>query len=596
MAIINLTLDISNATPVDGGYKFTTQFYNAVTGALSTDTKYPQNQEYFTTKMTNPFILPVQVADGVYTINNIKLKIQYKDKSIDYNLSPTSVNCVENCGNVFPITSVTKVTNTTYRVVMATSSSKNFAWKILNTSGVAVATGSVNVNDTEFDVSVPTLASGNYLFELVGSNCKGKDSKPFSVVNTLSPCEEGPTLLSIVSSTNTSVKFEFDGVAVFGIAWRIKQGSNVLRNGIIKHTSIAKAGDVTFDSSQPTVTFGSLPSANYTFEIEGNTCSSSVSSRSFSLSPVAPINFVSGSPSVRGTSGNYAIDIKLTSAGTYETIILNTTTGTYYQNGSVTYTSGGTYSKESLPVGTYYVKVGTMEATLKIEASSVANCGGPFTLLGINAPTQTSLSFDFHSGGNDMTALQWRIKKDGNVIRNGIVYPTNSSPTITFNEVPTGAYSLEVEGSNCKSNVGTSTFNIAAPVASGNAGTIETTVNGRKISYINGRDIQASVVSGTGAIRLDYKQTKKSFNNASDVNAFLFNQHMVPVSATTIAALRSTQGAMLDPDEYGFYLYYAKANTFDEVLANMGTLFSNPGTIPSNAHQMQQLWLDIKLV
>lgn len=90
------------------------------------------------------------------------------------------------------------------------------------------------------------------------------------------PCETGPTLISIDNVTSTSLSFVFYGVNVFGVSWRIKKDGSVLRSGT-----------ETPSSSTVNITYSSLPDDTYVFEIEGSTCTSSVSTMNFTISSVS---------------------------------------------------------------------------------------------------------------------------------------------------------------------------------------------------------------------------------------------------------------------------------------------------------------------
>jgi hypothetical protein len=79
-------------------------------------------------------------------------------------------------------------------------------------------------------------------------------------------CISGPTLISILNKTASSVQFQFNGVSVTSIAWRIKFGATTVRSGIVNP-----------GNSTPTVNFVALTPATYSFEIEGASCTSGVS-------------------------------------------------------------------------------------------------------------------------------------------------------------------------------------------------------------------------------------------------------------------------------------------------------------------------------
>lgn len=595
MAIINVELKTQNLTPENGSYTFTTTFYNATTDALLNDSKYPQNQVHTTTTVGESYVIPVNVADGVYTISNVKIKVRYKDKVYEYIIPTTNVSCNINCSD-FPILSIVKINNNSYTATLSKASTQIYNWKLYNSSSVSVADSQVALAGNSFNISIPNLPNGNYLFELTGSSCKGKTRFPFEIVNNLANCQTGPTLLSILEKSNSSLKFQFNGVGVYGITWRIKQGTNIVRNGVIKHISQSAVGDDTYSDSTPTLKYTTLPNGSYALEIEGETCKSEVTNIPFVLVQTEdPLAFITGSPSVSGGSGTYTLDLKINKSATYNVIILNTTTGVYYQQGNVTFTAGSSYLKSNLPTGDYYIKVGTIESNVKIQNSGITPCVKGPTISSILSATTGNLQFQFDA--TNVTAINWRIKQNGNVVRNSVVYPTNNSPFITFNTLAQGAYTLEIEGNNCQSQVSSSSFTISdAPPQANNAGVKVTNVNGKYIGIINGRSITASVTP-SGAIKLSYPEFSTAEAGGKQVKGWLLGNHLQEIPQSEITALRSENGLILPNGNYHFYLYYAAtdiANTYDQLGANSWPLFLNPAVWPTNSRTLEELIIEVK--
>lgn len=473
MAILSIQLLTENLTPVNGKYPFTANFYDATTNQLLSDSKFPQNQviELTSIPSSGNVTLPLKIADGVYPINNVKVKIAYKNKVDEYVVPNSTISCNTDC-TAFPISSVSAVNNTTYTVTLSGASTQTYSWRLYNSSNpstsILVGSGTANVNGSTFNITTQVLPAGKYLLELKGTSCKGKAVKTFTVSNTVPDCARNPTISTILTKSQTSLKFQFDALGVLGLAWRIKQGSTIVRQGVLKHTSIAQSGEPTFSDSTPTVTFNSIPLGNYTFEIQATTCTSPVSNVvAFTLeAPTEPLQFITGSPSVTGTSGNYSINIKINKTGSYNTVILNVNTGVYAQNGSISFVNNVAYVKSGLAAGTYLVKVGTLEVTVPIQDTSTGNCiHGPI-LSSITNSSPNTLQFLFD--GNGVTAIAWRIKQGSNTVRNGIVNPTNNTPVITYPALSAGNYTLEIEGSNCNSQTYSKPFTIADTVETGN--------------------------------------------------------------------------------------------------------------------------------
>lgn len=599
MAIITLTLDVDNLVPVNGQYVFTSQFVDTITGQLINDPKFPQNQIHTATNITDPYDLPITIADGNYQITNTKVRVLYKDKVIERVISPSTVSCTEAC-TVFPVISVTRTNATTYNITLSAAGTNTFSWKIFNSLGIQQASGTANVTANSFNITTPNLTTGNYFLELNGSTCRGQTTFPFSVTSSLPPCDRGPILLNILTSSATSLKFQFDGNGVFGIGWKIKQGTSVLRDGVIKHVSIAQPGDATFSDASPTINYAALPSGNYTLEIEGNTCTTTGVSpaKSFTVgSTPDPLAFISGSPSVSGSSGNYSMSIAINKDGAYNTTILNSTTGTYYQNGNVTYVAGTPFVKTGLPVGTYIVKVGTLETTLIISNTGGSPCdNGPF-LQNVISASPAGLSFLFD--GNNVTAITWRIKQGTNVLRTGVVYPTNNHPFITYNELPLGDYTLEIEGNNCVGPPGgpsVASFSIVEVPQGNNAGVIVTNVGNKSIGIINARYFKATANPTTGNIRLFYDELSTADGDGNkQVKGWLMGSQLQEIKAADVAALRSTNGMALPDGNHDFYLYYfptSSVQTFSQIKANIG-LISGPQWV-QNSKVAERVTVEIK--
>lgn len=372
MALININVDGSNMVAVNGKFTFTTNFYNKVTGELTTDNKFPQNQVYETTSFVEPFQIPVSIADGSYTVENIEARVRYKEQTVVADISGLSISCNNPCISL-PINSVSVINNSTLAVSLSGTSSATYNWRVLNSSQMVVATGTSNTSTNNFTITIPTIPSGNYILELVGSNCTGKSVKSFQITSaTLPDCPRGPIIQSVLSANNTTLQFQFDGDGVFAIKWRIKKGSNVLRNGVLKHTSIAQTGDTTFNNASPTITYSSLPQDTYSLEIEGELCKSdNISTANFTVTPVStPLAFLDGSPYYTGTNNNFSITTIINKTGTYKTTILNTTTGVYYHNADVSYINNQPFVKTGLPSGDYIVIVGTLQKSFTILNNS----------------------------------------------------------------------------------------------------------------------------------------------------------------------------------------------------------------------------------
>lgn len=584
MASVNITIDTENLIPVDGQYSFTTRFLNATTNLPLNDVRFPQDQVHTTSVVSSEYTFSVNIADGNYPIENVKIRLFYKDIIKDFLIPNTNVNCLADC-TIFPIVSVTQTNNTSFNVTLSNSGTASVSWKVFSNTS-QVANGTANITTNSFNIITPVLSNGSYILELTGTSCKGKGTKSFNVVNTLPACTQGPTLLSIISSSSTSLKFSFDGLGVFGIAWRIKQGSNILRNGTVAPIN-----------SQPTIEYAALPDGTYTLEIEGSTCSSTPTQQSFTLSgSVEPLAFVSSYPKVTGTTDNYTLDIRINKSGAYNTTVLRTNNGQYYQNGNYTYIANGAgLVLTSLPTGTYIIKVGTLETTVVISNSGGSPCGGVNnpTLQNVVSASQTGLSFLFDGVG--ITSLKWRIKQGASVLRNGIVFPTSNTPFITYNELPIGDYVLEIEADNCTSATTSDPFTISPIPQGNNAGVLVTNVGSKSIGVINGRNFKAQVNNTTGSVRLIYDEFSTAEGSNKQVKGWLLGSQLQEIKTSDVAELRSTNGKVLPDGDYQFYLYYfptENVSSFDQIKNNIG-LISGPQWI-QNSRVLEVVIIEIK--
>lgn len=128
----------------------------------------------------------------------------------------------------------------------------------------------------------------------------------------LTPCAEGPTLLSITSVSTTGLKFKFHGVNVAAIQWRIIQGAdNQIDTDVINPTWNTEA--IVFNNPL-------TENQTYTLQIEGSSCSSNLSTMSFTVpgpgAPPPPTVPLSGL-SLTGQSGSVVVASLPISGGSY---------------------------------------------------------------------------------------------------------------------------------------------------------------------------------------------------------------------------------------------------------------------------------------
>ncbi|MCE7068420.1 T9SS type A sorting domain-containing protein [Dyadobacter sp. CY326] len=274
---------------------------------------------------------------------------------------------------------------------------------------------------------------------------------PDSVVDPEPNCPGGPTLETISNISQTALRFAFTGNGVPNIDWRIKSGGTVVRNG--------RTGNL--GSTNVDISFSTLSAGNYTLEIEGGECASSVSSKSFSVSQPNCANgpTISNVRNVSPTgltvdfngSGIPNLTWRIKAGGA---VVANGKTGNLTSNSA-------NISFGILAVGAYALEIEGGDCSSSVSTSNFSiipgTCPGGPTLGDITNITQTGLRFQFD--GNGVPNIVWRVKSGGSVIRSGNTGAlTSSLVNISFAALPGGTYTLEIEGGDCISSVSSKTF------------------------------------------------------------------------------------------------------------------------------------------
>lgn len=92
MAILNVTVNSTSGSLIDGQYWFVARFYNS-SGVLISDPNFPQNQ-IVSASSPLPSVVSIQVGDGTYTINNVIVKLfPLNNNEGEKNISGVSVQC-----------------------------------------------------------------------------------------------------------------------------------------------------------------------------------------------------------------------------------------------------------------------------------------------------------------------------------------------------------------------------------------------------------------------------------------------------------------------------------------------------------------------
>ncbi len=283
-------------------------------------------------------------------------------------------------------------------------------------------------------------------------------------------CASGPAISNVSNISQTALTVSFTGSGVTSLKWRIKSSGTEVRSGT--------TGD--FGSATSTnISYSSLAPGNYTLEIEGNNCSSAVSSRAFTINePVVVVPDCQNGPSVTSvtsiTPSSATINFGGTNLHVFSWRILDGSnyavasgkTGTLTTNSTnlaFNYLQNGTYTFELKAEDCKAAAVATRSFSVSATDTRTACTRGP-VLQSIVSSGETSLQFLFD--GENVFAIDWKVKKDGVVIRQNRVSPTSNTPTINYNTLANGAYILEIQGGSCKSTPAATAFgvNVALPI------------------------------------------------------------------------------------------------------------------------------------
>ncbi|MCF2497610.1 T9SS type A sorting domain-containing protein [Dyadobacter chenhuakuii] len=330
----------------------------------------------------------------------------------------------------------------------------NITWRVKQSGNVIRNGKTGNLGSNSAALSFATLSAGTYSIEIEGGDCVSSVSSSNFTINP-GTCPGGPTLGTISNISASGLRFQFDGNGVPNITWRIKSGADVVRNG--------KTPGLT--SSLVDISFATLAGGNYTLEIEGGDCISTVSSKTFS---VGSTNCASG-PSISGITGVSATGLTFNFNG----VGVSTVTWRVKLNGN-TVANGktGTLSSNSaaitfasLAASNYSLEIEGGNCTSAVSASNFTiatpNCASGPAISGLRNVSASGLTVDFNAVG--VSNITWRVKQSGNIIRNGKTGNlTSNSAALSFATLGAGTYSLEIEGGNCVSSVSSSNFTINA--------------------------------------------------------------------------------------------------------------------------------------
>ena len=280
-------------------------------------------------------------------------------------------------------------------------------------------------------------------------------------------CASGPAISNVTNISQTALTVSFTASGVSSLKWRIKSNGSDVRSGTTNDFGGATSTNLSYSSLAP---------GNYTLEIEGNNCSSAVSSRAFTINePVVTVPDCQNGPSVTSitsiTPSSATINYGGTNLHVFSWRILQGTyavasgkTGTLSSNTTnvaFNYLQNGTYTFELKAEDCKAAAVATRSFSVSATDTRTACTRGP-SLQAIVSSGETNLSFRFD--GENVFAIDWKVKKDGVVIRQNRVSPTSNTPSIGYTTLATGAYTLEIQGGSCKSTPTATVFGVNVPL------------------------------------------------------------------------------------------------------------------------------------
>ncbi|MCE6990306.1 T9SS type A sorting domain-containing protein [Dyadobacter sp. CY323] len=224
----------------------------------------------------------VNVTFGTLSPGNYKLSIEGGNcVSGQSELSFTvPVPPVPDCIGGPSISTIKNISQTGLTVDFAGTNLQIFSWKILQNTSEVGSGKTTYLSTKSTAITFPTLAAGTYTLQIIPEDCKGTPAtKTFVVpVAQLTPCVFGPELLSLKDPSPTALKFQFNGIQVTAINWKIMKGNTMMRSSSVEPKS-----------SLPEITYDRLNDGEYTLEIQGGNCKSAVASSTFKVSGSLPI-------------------------------------------------------------------------------------------------------------------------------------------------------------------------------------------------------------------------------------------------------------------------------------------------------------------
>jgi hypothetical protein len=213
------------------------------------------------------------------------LEIEGADCTSSISLLPFTVNepvvVKPNCIDGPVISDITNITPRTMTVNFTGSNLRNFSWKIKSGTDVMAYGNTGTLTGNSANLVHNYLSNSTYTLELQPEDCIAPDVTRDYVVSATDErpaCDRGPSLQAILGSSETSISFRFDGEGIYGIDWKIMQGSTIFAQNMVAP-----------QNNSPVISFPTLPDGVYKFQIEGGNCKSGITTLDFGVNMPLPI-------------------------------------------------------------------------------------------------------------------------------------------------------------------------------------------------------------------------------------------------------------------------------------------------------------------
>jgi hypothetical protein len=274
-------------------------------------------------------------------------------------------------------------------------------------------------------------------------------------------CSATPTINDIQSVSQTGLTFTFGGNGVSSVKWRLKRASDdaELASGVANSTTSS-------------ISFNNQPYGNYRLEIEGNNCTSNRVTRDFSIQQPQMQPCADGTRIVsitNVTSTNATINFEGSNLNQFSWRVLNATNQEFEKGETGQLSSKSTNVAFALPSGNYKFELTAKScvASSPVTANFTVNGTDNRETCDRGPVLETIVNYDrnnlaFRFDGNNVYAIDWKLKHGTETLAESRVRPTSNTPTVSYNSLQDGTYTLEIAGGSCKSSVTKSTFQLGA--------------------------------------------------------------------------------------------------------------------------------------